>query len=88
MRAVFPDATVETEELEEERHISKENAEAWYDASYSKYGLERESFLSSFSNRSVKWKTTVALVRSNTRTLKAAEGNQHREVEKLTGKEK
>ncbi len=88
VRSVFPSATVETEELEEERHISKENAEAWYDASYSKYGLERDAFLSAFSNRSVKWKTTVALVKSNTRPLRAAEGNEHRKVEKLTGKEK
>ena len=88
VKEVFPFATVESEELTEERHISKENAGSWYDATYSKYGMERDAFLSAFSDRTVKWKTTVAIVRSNTRRAKGAEGNGHRAVEKLTAKEK
>ena len=92
VKEVFPDATVVTEDIEEERHISKENAEAWYDATYSKRGVERESFLSAFSGRTLTWRTKVALVRSHRRGKEKKGDGEHRRIEELTavsgGKEK
>ena len=87
VREYFPSATILYEECSEERHISKENAQAWYEKTYSRYTVDRESFLSSFSERTVSWKTTVAVIRSNTRKPSSTVANGHTEVkEKVKGK--
>ena len=86
VREYFPEAAFIYKECSEERHISKENAEAWYEKTYSKYSVDRDAFLSSFSGRTVSWKTTVAVIRSNTRRTSSASGNGHTEVkEKVKG---
>lgn len=84
VREVFPESTVIYKEVEEERHISRENAESWYERTYSKYGVDKVSFLSFFSSRNIKWKNTVAVIRSNTRKLREAGKNEHKAVEAMT----
>ncbi len=84
VREVFPESTVIYKEVEEERHISRENAESWYERTYSKYGVDKASFLSFFSSRNIKWKNTVAVIRSNTRKLREAGKNEHKAVETMT----
>ncbi len=84
VKEVFPQAEVTTEEITEERHISLENARAWYDATYSKCGVERDSFLSAFNGRTLHWRTKAALVRSCTRQRKKEGDGEHRRVEELT----
>lgn len=89
VREVFPSADIIYKEISEERHISRENAECWYANTYSKYGVDKDRFLSEFSEKTVKWTTTAALIRSNTRPRRGGKGNEHREVEELVkGKNK
>ncbi len=80
VREYFPASSFIYKECREDRHISKENAEAWYEKTYSRYAVDRNAFLSSFSNRTVSWKTTVAIIRSNTRRSSSPSGNGHTEV--------
>ncbi len=80
VKETFPLSVFSYRTLEEERHISKENAEAWYCASYSRYGVARDAFISFFSDRSVSWKTTAAVIRSSGRGKPVSKVNEHTPV--------
>ena len=86
--SLFEDATFTYREMEEPRHISRENAESWYNNTYSKYNIDKDEFITAFSDKTVNWKNTVALIRSNTRRLKEEKKNEHEEVKKSIKGEK
>ncbi len=88
VRSVFENALFTYRDMEEPRHISKENAVSWYNNTYSKYNIDRDEFLATFSDKTVNWKNTVALIRSNTRRLKEEKKNEHEEVKKSVKGEK
>ena len=64
VREVFPDASVEYEEGSEERLLTRPALQAFYRNSYSGCGIDEESFIAEFENRTVKWKNTVAMIRA------------------------
>lgn len=70
VRAVFPYATFSYKEFEEERRIDYSTAQSWYKNTYSNYGIDEDEFISTFSNRVIKWKSTVALIRGGRRVKK------------------
>lgn len=80
VRNVFSSAVIEWREIEDERYIRKENASSWYNNTYSKYGIDEKDFLEAFGGRTVKWKNTVALIRSATRGGRKAKENEHKDV--------
>ncbi len=83
VKSVFSDAAFVYREMEETRHISKENAKSWFSNTYSKYNnIDEDEFLTAFSEKDVKWKNTIALIRSNTRRVKENKRNEHEEVKK------
>ena len=83
MKEYFPTATIIYKEITEKRNISPDNAISWFEKSYSKYGVDRQLFLTAFSSRTIDWKNTAAIIRSNTRGRKTAKENEHREVREL-----
>lgn len=86
IKNVFPLATITYREIEDDRYIRRENASSWYRNTYSKYGIDQNDFLSFFSERTVKWQNTVAIIRSNTRAKKGESENGHKIIkEKVKG---
>ncbi len=61
---VFPDATFEYIKNTENRYLSPDAVSGFYRQSYMESGLDEGEFLKIFSNRSVKWSNTVAIIRS------------------------
>ena len=61
---VFPDATFEYIKNTENRYLSPDAVSGFYRQSYMESGLDESEFLKIFSNRSVKWSNTVAIIRS------------------------
>ena len=61
---VFPDATFEYIKNTENRYLSPDAVSGFYRQSYMESGLDEREFLKIFSNRSVKWSNTVAIIRS------------------------
>ena len=64
VRKVFPDAAFEYIKNTENRYLSPEAVSGFYRQSYMESGLDESEFLKIFSNRSVKWSNTVAIIRS------------------------
>lgn len=60
----FPDATFEYIKNTENRYLSPDAVSGFYRQSYMESGLDESEFLKIFSNRSVKWSNTVAIIRS------------------------
>lgn len=83
VKEYFPSATIIYSEITEKRNITQENASIWFEKTYSKYGVDRNLFISAFSSRTIDWKNTVAIIRSNTRACKGREKNEHKEVKEL-----
>ncbi len=83
VKEYFPSATIIYKEISEKRNISQDNAISWFEKTYSKYGVEKQLFLSAFSSRTIDWKNTVAIIRSNTRGRKTAKENEHSKVREL-----
>ncbi len=70
VRIVFPSATFSYKEFEEERRIDFSTAQSWYKNTYSKHGIDEDEFISNFSNRVIRWKNTVALIKGGRRVKK------------------
>ncbi len=63
-RAVFENVTIEYIEEKEERLIREDNLRLWWDNTYSRFDLDRDEFFSSFINKTLSWKNTVALIKT------------------------
>ena len=85
VRAIFPSARIEYQEIKEERRVTNDDLEAWWRNTYSRFGIEREEYFSGIGSGVMVWKNTVALINTNPGKEKRR-GDEHKEVvEKVKG---
>lgn len=70
VKEVFPLALVEQREIVTERIASRETAINWFNKSYSECGIDKDEFISLFSNKTLLWKNSVALISTPSRPPK------------------
>lgn len=63
----FSDYDIEYLEEGEERRFNEASLNSWYENSYNNCGIEKQLFISSFKDRSVKWFNVIAVIRIGTR---------------------
>lgn len=83
---VFSDSIIQYKELLEDRIITDDSLLSWWTNTYSRYGIDKDDFLSSITVGKVKWSNTLALIRTR-QMVKSGVGNGLKEVhETVKGK--
>lgn len=81
VKNVFDKASISYKEMVEPRFISEEQILSWYDNTYKNYSVDKSSFIDAFKNKTIEWKTTVAIIRSNRRGGEKRNKSELNEVE-------
>ncbi len=72
VKAYFPDAKISYSYEKEERKLSSENLSSWYDNSYFDSGVDKESFIADFSDKSFVWTNVIAIIKSGFSSIERA----------------
>ncbi len=81
VRSTFEKASISYKEMVEPRFISEEQIQSWYENTYKKYFVDKSSFIDAFKNKTIEWKTTIAIIRSNRRGVENRNKSELNEVE-------
>lgn len=63
INSVFENAEIEYLEESEERRFTDSNLESWYENSYKMCAVDKDIFISSFIDRTVKWSNVIAIIK-------------------------
>ncbi len=81
VKSTFEKASISYKEMVEPRFISEEQIQSWYENTYKKYFVDKSSFIDAFKNKTIEWKTTIAIIRSNRRGVENRNKSELNEVE-------
>ena len=81
VKSTFEKASISYKEMVEPRFISEEQIQSWYENTYKNYFVDKSSFIDVFKNKTIEWKTTIAIIRSNRRGIENRNKSELNEVE-------